>query len=95
MEVSNIIYYYRDDRKNQTLSLRNLRLKEISENCIESLFSIAYESHDATELLENMKKICYDNIEMGMETASFVCFTVIDNNNNRSYLKFKKRRNCE
>ena len=90
MNISNIIYYSRRNDKSQTLSLRDLCLKEEYDKGLETLFYTVRDSADVPELLSGFKKICHEQIEFECEEPSYIRFTVVDAYDNINYLKFKK-----
>ena len=92
MEVTNIIYYTRRDNKSQTLSLRNLCLKEEGYG-LEKVFYTTRDAIDTANLLKSFQNLCCEKIELDSETISYIRFVVIDAYNNVNYLKFKKANN--
>jgi hypothetical protein len=92
MEVSNIIYYTRQNNKSKTLSLRNLCIKEAYDNGLETIFYAVRDSGDTNQLLEMLNKICYEQITFESETPSYIRFSVVDAYDSTNYLKFKKRK---
>ena len=90
MNISNIIYYSRRDDKSQTLSLRDLCLREEYDNRLETVFYTVRDSADVQDLLSGFKKICHEQIEFEREEPSYIRFTVVDAYDNINYLKFKK-----
>ena len=90
MNISNIIYYSRRDDKSQTLSLRDLCLREECDKGLETVFYTVRDSVDAQDLLAGFKKICHEQIEFECEEPSYIRFTVVDAYDNINYLKFKK-----
>ena len=93
MNISNIIYYSRRDDKSQTLSLRDLCLREEYDNRLETVFYTVRDSADVQDLLSGFKKICHEQIEFECEEPSYIRFTVIDAYDNTNYLKLKKTKN--
>ena len=90
MNISNIIYYSRRNDKSQTLSLRDLCLKEIYDCGLQTVFYAVRDSVDAQDLLANFKRICHEHIELECDNPSYIRFTVVDVYDNINYLKFKK-----
>ena len=90
MNISNIIYYSRRDDKSQTLSLRDLCLREECDKGLETVFYTVRDSADVQELLSGFKNICHEQIEFECEEPSYIRFTVVDAYDNINYLKFKK-----
>ena len=90
MNISNIIYYSRRDDKRQTLSLRDLCLREECDKGLETVFYTVRDSANVQELLSGFKKICHEQIEFECEEPSYIRFTVVDAYDNINYLKFKK-----
>ena len=90
MNISNIIYYSRRNDKSQTLSLRDLCLREEGDKGLETVFYTVRDSVDAQDLLAGFKKICHEQIEFECEEPSYIRFTVVDAYDNINYLKFKK-----
>jgi hypothetical protein len=90
MDISNIIYYTREDEKCKTLSLRDLCLRDEAD--LEIVFSAVKEATDTKDLLTRMRRLCCDVIEMETENLSYIRFTVLDVYGNTNYLKFKKRK---
>ena len=90
MNISNIIYYSRRNDKSQTLSLRDLCLREECDKGLETVFYTVRDSADVQELLSGFKKICHEQIEFECEEPSYIRFTVVDAYDNINYLKFKK-----
>ena len=90
MNISNIIYYSRRDDKSQTLSLRDLCLREECDKGLETVFYAVRDSVDVQDLLAHFQKICHEHIEFECEEPSYIRFTVIDAYDNMNYLKFKK-----
>ena len=78
MNISNIIYYSRRDDKSQTLSLRDLCLREECDKGLETVFYTVRDSADVQELLSSFKKICHEQIEFECEEPSYIRFTVVD-----------------
>ena len=93
MNISNIIYYSRRDDKSQTLSLRDLCLREECDKGLETVFYTVRDSADVQELLSGFKKICHEQIEFECEEPSYIRFTVVDAYDNTNYLKLKKTKN--
>lgn len=89
MDISNIIYYTRQDDKSKTLSLRELCLKE--EYDLENVFHAVRDAEDAKDLLCRLRRLCCDVIEPDKDTPTHIRFVVIDVCGNTNYLKFKKR----
>ena len=92
MDIRNIIYYRRSEDKSQTLSLRNLCLKE-EEYGLEKVFYTARDAMDTANLLESFQNLCCEKIELDSETPSYIRFIVTDAYDNVNYLKFKKANN--
>ena len=93
MEISNIIYYSRQNEKSRTLSLRDLCLKETYDCGLQTVFYAVRDSVDVQDLLVHFQKICHEHIEFECEEPSYIRFTVVDAYNNINYLKFKKAKN--
>jgi hypothetical protein len=93
MEITNILHYRRDEEagKNITLSLRDLCLRD--EYDIEAIFIAVRESIDTQDLLDRLRRLCYDPIEFDTETDKYIRCTVTDVFGNINYLKFKKKEN--
>ena len=92
MEVSNIIYYTRQNEKSKTLSLRNLCLKETYDRGLQTVFYAVRDSVDAQDLLENLQKTCHEQIEFEFENPRYIRFRVVDAYGNKNHLKFKKQK---
>ena len=90
MEVSNIIYYTRQNEKSRTLSLRDLCLKETYDCGLQTVFCAVRDSADVQDLLAHFQKMCREHIEFECEEPSYIRFTVVDAYDNINYLKFKK-----
>ena len=90
MEISNIVYYTRQNEKSRTLSLRDLCLKEKYDCGLQTIFYAVRDSVDAQELLTKLQEICHEQIELERENLFYVRFTVHDVYNNINYLKFNK-----
>ena len=90
MEISNIIYYSRQDKKNKTLSLYNLSLRGHYECELKTIFNVARISVDSKDLLKNFQNICDEHIELHYETPYYIRFLVSDAYGNTNYLKFQK-----
>ena len=88
MEVKHIIYYRCNDEKRDTISLRDVCLREGFE--LEDIFYAVKDAADAQELLANFKRICHEHIEFECEEPSYIKFSVVDACDNINYLKFKK-----
>ena len=90
MEISKIIYYSRKTGKSQTLSLRELCLKD-GYNCgLHTVFYAVRDSVDVPDLLEKFKSMCYESIEFDCEEPTYIRFKEIDMHGNINLLKFKK-----
>ena len=88
MEVKRIIYYRSNDEKRDTLSLRDFCLHEGFE--LKDIFYAVKDAADAQELLDMLRRICYEHIELEHDEPSYIRFTVVDAYDNINYLKFKK-----
>ena len=88
MEVKHIIYFRCDGEKRETISLRDLCLREGFE--LKNIFYAVNDAADAQELLANFQKICHEHIEFECEEPSYIRFTVVDTHDNTNYLKFTK-----
>ena len=88
MDISNIIYYTRQDEKSKTISLRELCLRE--EYDLEAVFHAVRDAEDAKDLLCRLRRICCDIIEPDQDLATHIRFLVTDIYGNTNYLKFKK-----
>ena len=88
MEVKHIIYYRCNDDKRETLKLRDLCLREGFE--LKDIFYAVKDAADAQELLDVLRRMCYEQIEFECEEPSYIRFTVVDAYDNINYLKFQK-----
>lgn len=93
MEISNVIYYTRQNEKSRTLSLRDLCLKETYDRGLQTVFYAVRDSVDVQDLLAHFQKICHEHIEFECEEPSYIRFTVVDAYDNINYLKFEKAKN--
>ena len=91
MEVKHIVYYRCNDEKRDTLSLRDFCLREGFE--LKNIFYAVRDAADAQELLDMLRRICYEHIELEHDNPSYIRFTVVDAYNNTNYLKLKKTNN--
>jgi hypothetical protein len=92
MNISNIIYYNLDveTEKRTTLSLRELSLREGFE--LESLFTAVKDATGAEDLLNRIRVIIHEPVELDCETATYIRFKVLDVYGTLNYLKFKKKK---
>ena len=88
MEVKHIIYYRCNDKKRDTLSLRDFCLREGFE--LKDIFYAVRDAADAQELLDVLQHMCYEHIELECDELSHIRFTVVDAYDNTNYLKLKK-----
>ena len=88
MEVKRIIYYSCNDEKRVTLSLRDLCLHEGFE--LKDIFYAVRDAADVQELLDALRRMCYERIELECEEPSYIQFTVVDVYENTNYLKLQK-----
>ena len=91
MEITNIIYYTRNDDKSKTLSLRDLCLREEKKG-LEAVFYTVRDAINTDNLLESFKSLCCENIELESENDSYIRFVITDIYDNINYLKFKKKK---
>ena len=91
MEVKHIIYYRCNDKKRDTLSLRDFCLREGFE--LKDIFYAVRDADDAKGLLDALQRICYEHIELDCEETSYIQFTVVDAYDNTNYFKLKKTNN--
>ena len=91
MEVKRIIYYRCDDEKRDTLSLRDFCLREGFE--LKDIFYAVKDATDAQELLDVLRRMCYEHIELECDEPSYIRFIVVDAYDNTNYLKLKKAKN--
>ena len=89
MEISNIIYYTRQNEKSKTLSLRNLCFKDENKG-LENIFYIVKDAINTQDFLEQFHDLFYESIELESEAPSYIRFKVIDAYDNTNYLKLKK-----
>ena len=92
MEVSNIIYYTRQNQKSRTLSLRSLCMKD-ENNGLEAIFFVTNDTNDAQDLLDKLSKLIYEQLELEIDNLSYIRFKVTDAYGNTNYLKFQKQKN--
>ena len=92
MDITNILYFTRDEgaEKNRTLSLRELNLRE--EYDLEAIFYAVRDAVDAQDLLERIQRIVFEEVEFDKDEPSFIRFVVHDCNGRTNYLKFRKER---
>lgn len=90
MEISNIIYYTRENDKSKTLSLRELCLRDDFD--LEAVFHAVRDAVDEKDLLIRIRRISCDTIDIDTTSASYIRFIVTDVRGNTNYLKFKKRK---
>lgn len=93
MERMDIIYYTRKDDKGITISLRELCLRE--EVALEAIFYALRDSTDEYDLLDNLRRLICDEINLGEVTDTYIQYTITDSDGNTNYLKFKKSRRYE
>ena len=91
MEVKRIIYYRCNDKKRDTISLRDFCLREGFE--LKNIFYAVKDADDAQELLSVLQHMCYEHIELECEEPSYIRFIVIDAYDNTNYLKLNKTKN--
>ena len=91
MEVKYIVYYRCNDDKRDTLSLRDFCLREGFE--LKDIFYAVRDAANAQELLEALRCMCYEHIELECDEPSYIRFTVVDAYDNTNYLKLKKINN--
>ena len=88
MEVKYIVYYRCNDKKRDTLSLRDFCLREGFE--LKDIFYAVRDAADAQKLLDILQRMCYEHIELECDEPSYIRFTVVDAYDNTNYLKLKK-----
>ena len=93
MEISNIVYYTRQNEKRRTLSLRDLCLKEKYDCGLQTIFYAVRDSVDAQGLLTKLQEMCHEQIELERDNSFYIRFTVHDVYDNINYLKFNKPNN--
>ena len=91
MEVKRIIYYRCNDEKREPLPLRDFCLRDGFE--LKDIFYAVRDAADARELLDILRRMCYEHIELECEDPSYVRFTVVDAYDNTNYLKLNKIKN--
>ena len=91
MEISNIIYYTRQNEKSRTLSLRDLCLKGENKG-LENIFYIVKDSINIQDFLYRFHELFYESIALESEESSYIRFKVIDAYANTNYLKLKKQK---
>ena len=91
MDISNIIYYTREDGKGKTLSLRSLCFKQDGQN-LESIFYAVKAAPDILSLLNQLEAMFYDKITLEFEDESYILLKVIDVYQNINFLKLQKRK---
>lgn len=90
MQISKIIYYTRKNGTSETVSLKELGLRNDVE--FESLFHAIKDVEDAQDLLVKFRRLSCDTIEFDHETESYIRFIVTDAKGNTNYLKFRIRK---
>lgn len=90
MDISNIIYYTREDNKSRTISLRELCLREDVE--FEAIFHAVRDAVDVQDLLDRFRRICCDQVELDEDLGRNIRFIITDVHGNTNYLKFKQAR---
>ena len=91
MEVKHIVYYRCNDKKRDTISLRDFCLREGYD--LKNIFYAVKDAADARELLGTLQRMCYEHIELEHDNPSYIRFTVVDAYDNTNYLKLKKTNN--
>ena len=91
MEVKHIVYYRCNDKKRDTLSLRDFCLREGYD--LKNIFFAVKDAADARDLLGTLQRMCYEHIELEYDNPSYIRFTVVDAYDNTNYLKLKKTNN--
>ena len=91
MEVKHIVYYRCNDKKRDTLSLRDFCLREGFE--LKDIFYAVRDAADAQELLDVLHRMCYEHIELERDEPSYIRYTVVDAYDNTNYFKLKKTNN--
>jgi hypothetical protein len=92
MDITNIIYYTRDEAtgKSSTISLRELCLRE--EHSLEDIFRAVKDANDELDLLMRLQRLVLDKLCLDTSSASYIRIVVVDVNGQTNYLKFRKRR---
>ena len=90
MKISKIIYYTRKNGTSETVSLKELGLRDDVE--FESLFQAIEDVEDAQDLLVKFRRLSCDTIEFDHETEHYIRFTVVDARGRKNYLKFRIRK---
>ena len=67
MEISNIIYYTRQNEKSRTLSLRDLCLKETYDCGLQTVFYAVRDSVDVQDLLAQVADIVFEKTGIRLE----------------------------
>ena len=88
MNISDIIYYRREDGKSKTLSLRDLCLRD--EFFLEDVFYAVKDATDEEDLLGRLRRIIWDEIELDTANPKNIRFLVTDTYGNKNYLKLKR-----
>ena len=89
MEISQIIYYTRENGKGRPLSLRNLCTKDESKG-LETIFYLIKDATDIQDLLEKWADTYYERIEFVLDTPGYISLTVVDAYGTTNYLKLRK-----
>ena len=90
MNISDIIYYRRENGKSKTLSLRDLCLRD--EFYLEDVFYAVKDAIDEEDLLGRLCRIIWDPIELEKITPENIRFLVTDTYGNTNYLKMKRKK---
>lgn len=93
MDISNIIYYTRDEAtgKSSTISLRELCLRD--EYSLEDIFHAVKDATDELDLLMRLQRLIHDRLYLDTSSANYLRMVVVDVQGNTNYLKFRKRWN--
>ena len=87
MEVAKIIYYTRVDGKSKTVPLRDLNLREYY--YLEDVFYAVQDAVDEHDLLQRLKRILHDEVEIDTSETKCLRFVITDAHGTTNYIKFK------
>jgi hypothetical protein len=87
MEVAKIIYYTREGDKHRTVSMKELNLRE--DFYLEDVFYAVRDAVGVYDLLDRLKKILHDQVELDTENQNNIRFIITDVCGNVNYLKLK------
>ena len=87
MEVTKIIYYTREGDKHKTVSMKEMNLRE--DFYLEDVFYAVKDATDVNDLLDRLKRILCDEVELDTTDSTNLRFIVTDAWGTINYIKLK------